>query len=217
MVVVTGASRGLGAALAAAYAGDGRRVVGLVRTASAAPAPGVELVVGDVTDPAALRRLRDAVGSDGVGLLLNNAGISGPERQSSWDADLEGFAQVLAVNTVAPLAVVQALHGCLRQGSVVVNVSSRMGSMSYAKSGSLAYRASKAGLNKLTQCLATDLLAEGVVVVAVHPGWVRTDMGGPEADIDVATSVRGLRRVVAGLTAADAGSFLDHEGNAIPW
>ena len=89
--------------------------------------------------------------------------------------------------------------------------------MSLEGTFNVAYRVSKAGLNKIAQCLAADLKAEGVIVVAMHPGWVRTDMGGPDATLDVRDSVAGIIRVAESLTLADTRRYLDYRGEDIPW
>lgn len=92
-----------------------------------------------------------------------------------------------------------------------------MGSLSYAKSDSIAYRASKAALNKITQCLATDLRSLGIAVAAVHPGWVVTNIGGPDAELDVDTSVVGVRKVIDQLTLANTGGFWNYDGARLDW
>ena len=221
-IVITGASRGIGRGLAEDYLASGWHVVATVRRsadrASLAEA-GAEVVTLEVTDPGSVHGLAVHLEDRPIDVLVNNAGTKGPAVQTSFEMDFEGFARALAVNTLGPLRVTQALLPNLRAGHTgrVVNVSSRMGSLSYAKSDTVAYRASKAALNKVTQCQATDLAPFGIAVAAVHPGWVRTDLGGHDADLDVATSVAGLRSVIDGLTLASTGSFLDHDGSPLAW
>lgn len=220
-VLITGAGRGIGRALAATMAAAGWTVLGTVRD----PSQGADLVddaevhLLDVTDPASIAQLAAALAGRPLDVLVNNAGTVGPQRQSSLDMDFDGFARTLEVNTLGPLRVTQALLANLRAAAParLVNVSSRMGSLSYAKSDTTAYRASKAALNKVTQCLATDLAAEGIAVAAVHPGWVRTDIGGPQADIDAGTCADGLHKVIEGLNMGTAGRFFDYLGNTLDW
>lgn len=147
-------------------------------------------------------------------ILVNNAGVIGPDRQSTLDMDFAGFRQTLTVNTLAPLAVAQACLPALRaqQGSRIVSVSSQMSWMGYAKSDRIAYRASKAALNKVMQGLATDLEPEGIAVALVDPGWVRTDMGGPDAEEDVIAVAEGILTIAERLSVADTGKFFRFTG-----
>lgn len=119
-----------------------------------------------------------------------------------------------------PLRLTQALLSNLRLSKLRPRVAvptSRMGSLSSAQSDSLAYRVSKAVANKVVQGLATDLVSDGIAMAAIHPGWVRTDMGGSAADIDATTSVRGIAAVLDGLSLGTTGRFVDHGGNELPW
>jgi NAD(P)-dependent dehydrogenase (short-subunit alcohol dehydrogenase family) len=221
-VVVTGSARGIGLELVRRYVTAGAHVWGTVRSADDAErleSLGAAAPVVDVTDPHSVEHLAALISDQAIDLLINNAGVLGPERQSTSDMDFEGFAEVLAVNTLGPLRVTQALTpALLRSGAATVAVvTSRMGSLSYAKSDTVAYRASKAAANKVTQCLATDLEPQGVVVAAVHPGWVRTNIGGQEAEIDVATSAGGIVRLLDGLTMKDTGRFWNYDGTALAW
>ena len=152
-------------------------------------------------------------------LLVNNAGVIGPQTPDALSMDYEGFAHTLAVNTIAPLRVAHAVLPALRRwgGAKIVTVSSQMGMMAYAKSDRIAYRASKAAVNKVMQGLATDLMDDGIAVMVVHPGWVRTDMGGPEADISVDESVQGLMAVIDGLSLETSGTFRAWNGRTVPW
>ncbi|MBG0812144.1 SDR family oxidoreductase [Methylosinus sp. H3A] len=218
-VVITGANRGIGLELARLYAAEGADLIlGVRNPESAGPAPGKKLRL-DVSDDGSVTRFAEALGGAGVDLLVNNAGVIGPERQSSEDMDFSGFLETLNVNTLGPLRVTQALSGNLRraQSAKVAIISSQMGSLGYAKSDHIAYRASKAAVNKVAQCLATDLAADGIAVASLHPGWVRTDMGGPMADLDPKESARGLKNVLDGLTLVETGRFWNFDGSLIPW
>ncbi|WP_235679325.1 SDR family NAD(P)-dependent oxidoreductase [Aquibium microcysteis] len=224
-VVITGAARGIGRALAGLAARQGFSVVGLVRRRPEGMVQsGIDLLEGiDVTDAAALARAADMLGGRPVDLLVNNAGIIGPARQSTLDMDFDGFRETLEVNALAPLRVVQAFLPNLRAArersgiARIVTVTSAMGRMSYAKSDQIAYRASKAAVNKIMQGLATDLAPEGIAVRLVHPGWVRTDMGGPDADIPVEESAGGVLAQCREFGMAQSGSFVDHRGDTVPW
>ncbi len=154
-------------------------------------------------------------------MLINNSGIYGPTGQGQALGSLEyrAWEQVLAVNTLGPVRVTEALLESLKAGKQrkIVSVTSLMGSITDNNGGgSLFYRSSKAALNGAMKTLAIDLGREFCVAV-LHPGWVRTDMGGPEAPLDVAASVAGMRRVIEGLGAEDSGRFFNYDGKALPW
>ena len=219
LVVITGGNRGIGLRLAKLYAEAGDQVVlGIRRPEDAPILPGTVLPL-DVADGDAVERFAAALAGRAVDILINNAGIIGPDRQSALDTDFAGFMETLSVNTLGPLRVTQALLPNLRRAgqAKVVILTSRMGSLSYAKSNQIAYRASKAAANKVAQCLATDLAGEGISVAAVHPGWVRTDMGGSSADIAPEESARGIKAVIAALSPATTGRFWNFDGSSLSW
>jgi len=227
-ILITGANRGIGLALAEAFVGRGDRVIATVRkpehleglAALMARAPDlIEVHRLEVTDRASIAALAERLAGRPIDVLINNAGIYGPERQSSLDMDFDGWLEVLKVNTLAPLAVAQALLPNLRLGSHprILTVSSGMGSMAFHKSDAVAYRSSKAAVNKAMQCLATDLKGEGIAVGVCHPGWVKTDMGGAHADISPEMSATGLTRIVDRMNLSHAPEFLAWDGATIPW
>jgi NAD(P)-dependent dehydrogenase (short-subunit alcohol dehydrogenase family) len=115
------------------------------------------------------------------------------------------------------MIVVQRFHALLRSGSKVLNITSQLGSITLHLSNHYSYNSSKAALNMLTRILAAELRPEGVVAVVVHPGWVQTDMGGPAAPLDPATSARGIISLAERLTLADSGEFFTWEGKRHPW
>ncbi|VVT26493.1 SDR family oxidoreductase [Rhizobium sp. EC-SD404] len=222
--LITGVGRGIGFQLARQALASGARVIGSVRTAEQAEELRSSLgsqfdpVLFDVTDRPAIERAASLI-SGPIDCLIHCAGIIGPERQSTLDMDFAGFEHTLIVNTLAPLHVIQAFLPKMRaseRGRILV-LSSRMGSLSYAKSDHIAYRASKAALNKVLQGLATDLLPRGIAVAAVHPGWVRTDMGGTGADIDAATSASGILQLAADLDLKRSGRFWAYDGSELAW
>lgn len=219
LVVITGGNRGIGLELARLYSSAGDRLVlGIRKPEAAAGLPGEALAL-DVGDDSSVAAFAAALDGRAVDILVNNAGIIGPDRQSALDTDFAGFARTLEVNTLGPLRVTQALLPNLRKagGAKVAIISSRMGSLSYAKSDHVAYRASKAAVNKVAQCLATDLADEGIALAVMHPGWVRTEMGGPSADIAPEESARGLKAVIDGLSLRDTGRFWNYDGTQLPW
>ena len=223
-ILITGAGRGIGLALAKEALARGWRVIGSVR--GEAEARELERALGgrskglvfDVTDPAAVARAAAAL-DEPIDILINNAGVIGPDRQSALDMDFEGLRQTLEVNTLAPLRVSQAFlpHMKRSKNPRVLTISSSMGSLSYAKSDHLAYRISKAAVNKAMQGLATDLRRQNVAVAVLHPGWVRTDMGGAGADISPEVSAKGILNVGEGLTLANTGRFLNYDSIGMAW
>lgn len=223
-ILITGTNRGIGLELAKQALAKGWTVYGSARAVVTDPDahicdhPRFRDLVFDVTDHAAVRAAAEAIDAP-IDILINNAGIIGPKRQSTLDTDFDGFARTLAVNTLAPLAVAQAFLPHLKRGKNprILTISSQMGRMSYAKSDQIAYRASKAAVNKVMQGLATDLAPLGVAVALVHPGWVRTDMGGAGADIDAATSATGILTLAEGLTLEGTGQFYNWDGSSAEW
>ncbi|MBX9796409.1 SDR family oxidoreductase [Sphingomonas sp.] len=218
-VVITGGNRGIGLQLARLYAATGHDVVIGARQPPPVAVPQAGFAALDVADGASIERFAAALGAGPVDILINNAGIIGPARQSALDMDFDGFLETLVVNTLGPLRVTQALLPALRRsaGAKLAIISSQMGSMSAARSGHVAYRASKAAVNKVGQCLAADLAGEGVAIAMIHPGWVRTDMGGPGADIAPEESAEGIMRVIDALSPASSGRFWNYDGGEMAW
>ncbi|MBN9670293.1 SDR family oxidoreductase [Roseibium aggregatum] len=222
--VITATNRGIGFELARVALARGWTVFGSIRsmenaeTCAAALGDGFLPLVFDVSDHAAVQQAAARI-PEGIDLLINNAGVIGPERQTPFDMDFPGFQETLAINTLAPLAVAQAFLPHLRRSGSgrILTVSSQMSWMGYRKSDTLAYRASKAAVNKVMQGLATELEPEGIPVVLVDPGWVRTDMGGPQADNCPIEVAEGIFRIGEGLTLADTGKFLRWTGEERPF
>jgi NAD(P)-dependent dehydrogenase (short-subunit alcohol dehydrogenase family) len=219
-VVITGGNRGIGWELATLYAAAGRKVILGVRNAPIAPMPKeVEVRNLDVGCDKSVASFAIALDRRPVSLLINNAGTIGPDQQSTLEMDFAGFALALNINTLGPLRVTQALLPNLRlcSNAQVAILTSRMGSLSYAKSDRLAYRASKAAANKVAQALATDLCEVGIAVAAIHPGWARTAMGGPQADISPDESAIGVKAVLDRLSIEQTGRFWNYDGTLLDW
>ncbi len=219
-IMITGAGRGIGKSLLLEGLERGYQIVATVRGPAQAKAlpSNVEVLQLDVTDTDTLTRVAAEL-SGSIDVLVNNAGIIGPKRQSSLDMDFEGFIETLKINTIAPLAVTQAFLPHLKKstGPKLIMISSQMGRLAYQKSDRIAYRASKAALNKVMQGLATDLFASGIAVQSLDPGWARTDMGGQEADISPQDSATGLMDRIEELTMANTGTFMNYAGETIDW
>ncbi len=223
-VLITGAGRGLGLEFAKQYADDGWTVHAACREPEAAAAlrglgGGVRLARLDVTSAEQVAELAGDLRGEAIDLLLNNAGIYGPREYALGQIDYAAWAEVLRVNTLAPLRVAAAFteHVAMSGQKRMAFVTSRMGSIEQNSGGGYIYRSSKAALNAAVKSLAIDLAPRGVTAVVIHPGWVRTDMGGAGATIAPAESVAGMRRVFAGLTPDDGGRFFDYDGSSLPW
>jgi len=221
-VVVTGANRGLGLELARQLAARGDRVIATARhPESARELKDLDVRVErlDVASPASVAAFADAVGDQPVDLLINNAGKGGM-RAAFEEMDWADVADFFAINSIGPMRVTQALLPNLRRGKLktIASITSRMGSIDDNTSGgAYGYRASKAALNMLNRSLSIDLARDGFTCVVLHPGWVRTDMGGASAPLLPPASVENMLRVIAGLKPSDTGRFLDHEGKPIAW
>lgn len=225
--LIAGASRGIGLELARQLAARGERVTASVRSESGraalqdALAPlgdKGQILIFDTRDEAQIRSAAAEV-SEPIDALIANAGAYGPQRQSSLDMDFDGVLDLININTLGPLRVVQAFLPHLRQGERprIALMSSVLGSMTLQGTFNVGYRVSKAGLNKIAQCLADDLEPEGIAVISMHPGWVRTDMGGADAPLEVEESAAGIIRVVDRLTLAGTRRYVDYQGNEIDW
>lgn len=212
-IVITGASRGIGAGLAAHYKVQGQSVYGTTRDGSA------EIRL-DVTDPESHAEMARALGDNAVDLLICNAGVyldRGNDLNTGFGADL--WAESFATNVTGVFLSVQALLPHLRRGrsSKIAIISSQMASSVHAPGQSYIYRASKAAALNLGRNLATDLKSEGIAVGIYHPGYVQTDMGGAFADITVEESVAGLVTRFEALNLATTGCFETWDGRAHPY
>ena len=222
--LIVGASRGIGLGLAQELAARGWQVIATVRgnapaLAEAAKASGGRITVEHVemTDAASVDALLAKLAGRRLDIALVNAGVSGP--RATVDTVSAGeFGDFLMTNAVAPVRLGRRLLGLVPDGGVIAFMTSRLGSVAANDAGGMdLYRASKAALNTFTRSFAaTDAKGRGVAVLSLHPGWVRTDMGGPNATLSVEESAKGLADV---LEKADAPGhrFLDYSGAEIAW
>ena len=226
VALITGANRGIGLALVKAYAGRRDKVFACIRATSdrddldafARAQPNwVEIIEMDVSDPAQIGRVRRKLEAEPIDVLINNAGIGGPERQSAADMDFDGLEETLRVNTLAPLRVALAfLPNVKAARGRIITVSSQMGATG-ASSDHLAYRVSKQAVNRLMRGLATELKPLGIPVLIVHPGWVKTEMGGEGAQLSPEDSAANLLKLIDKLDVASTGRFLAWNGKELAW
>ncbi|OIQ93313.1 C-factor [mine drainage metagenome] len=227
-VLIIGASRGLGLGLAAEFVARGWHVVASVRQPAQAEAlralasanPGqLAIETVDIDRREQVVALGERLAGRTFDIVFVNAGIMGPKHQRAEEATREEIGQLFTTNAIAPVALARLFLDRIRpQGGVLAFMSSRLGSVGdNVEGGTELYRASKAALNSLTRGLAAELRDRPITVLSLHPGWVRTDMGGASAPLDVATSTRGLVDVVIGRRGSRRHVFLDYSGAEIPW
>jgi NAD(P)-dependent dehydrogenase (short-subunit alcohol dehydrogenase family) len=217
--LITGVGRGIGRAMAEDALARGHKVIGSTRDGTCAWShERLSLLAFDVTDDASVAAA--AKSYDGVvDVLINNSGVFGPRNQNLAELAPAEMLKAMDVNIVGPFRVLQAFLPHLeraKNGRVLV-ISSMMGRFSLASLGAGAYRASKSGVNKLVQTFAHELKPRGISIIACHPGWVRTDMGGEGADIDAKDSAKGLIDLAENLTLAGTGTFMDWTGQRQDW
>jgi len=227
-VVITGSNRGIGLALATVYAERGDMVYACCR----APSKAAELLALakrhtvtvtalDVGDDKSVAALAKQLGGTAVDLLVNNAGISGgpPEEQTATSMNFAAWADAFNINALGPVRVMQALLPALQrsQNAKVMSVTSQLGAISLDMAFALGYSASKAALNKFMRLAASELKSHGVAVGLVHPGWVKTDMGGPGASISPSESAAGIAKVIDQLSLQNAGGFWKWNGSRHDW
>jgi NAD(P)-dependent dehydrogenase (short-subunit alcohol dehydrogenase family) len=225
-VFITGANRGLGLEFARQYRAAGWKVIGTARKPEEAAdlkalGEGVRVVSLDVTKPESVAALAASLKNEPIDLLINNAGQGVGFEGGTFEAlKIDDFDRVLQVNAIGPVRVTQALLPNLRagRGKTVVGMSSVLGSIAANRAGGFyGYRESKAALDMFMRGLAGELKGEGFVCIALNPGWVKTDMGGPDAPLTPEESVRGMRKVLDGLKPEDSGKFWSYDGTNVPW
>lgn len=237
-VLITGTNRGVGLGLTQRYLLEGYQVYACCRHPESAtdlqkliPAfSHLTLIELDVSQPDQIEHLKTILEEKPIDLLINNAGVLGTNESASGlvgqhettfgGIEANAWLEVLKVNTVAPLLIAQALFRNLQQGNqkTIVNISSIMGSISENEMGGYyVYRSSKAALNAITKSMAIDFKPYDIIAAAIHPGWVKTDMGGQHAHITVEESVEGITNVIRNLSLKDSGSLINYEGKIIAW
>lgn len=235
--LITGASRGLGIEFARQYSAEGWQVHACARQGAgsaalaelaAASAGRITLHALDVEDLAAIEALAAGLAGQPLDVLINNAGTAGAKSFATagmtagrfGSTDYTDWQRTFRVNVQGPMKMAEAFveHVAASEERKIVTLTSIMGSISSNGLGGMyPYRTTKAAANMLMRSLAVDLARRGIIALALHPGWARTDMGGPRAEVDVTTSVGGLRRVIAGATRAQSGHFLQWDGRELPW
>ena len=227
-ILVTGANRGIGFEFVQQYLAMGEQVIATYRNEKNSDQlislcrdeSNLEIFKLDVAFDSSMEEFGQGLGDQPIDVFINNAGIYGPRDSVFGKVDEADWLSVLRINALAPLFLTQLLIENLRRGELkkLVYVTSKMGSIEDNRGGgSYVYRSSKAALNAVVKSISVDLESEKMAVAVLHPGWVRTDMGGPNGLIDTKTSVAGMVQVIRNLSVESSGAFFNYDGNVIPW
>jgi NAD(P)-dependent dehydrogenase (short-subunit alcohol dehydrogenase family) len=229
-VLITGANRGIGLEFCRQYASDGWRIIACSRNPENSDALNkladqyqdqIQLQALDVADHLQIDGLAQTLANESIDLLINNAGIYPvSDNRGFGHSDYAEWGKAFRINTMAPLKMAESFVAQIArsQHKTIVTITSKMGSIAdNGSGGSYLYRSSKVAVNMVVKSLAIDLKPSGITAVVFHPGWVKTDMGGPNAMISSAQSVTGMRQMISKLTLADSGKFFGYDGQVIPW
>jgi len=227
-ILITGTNRGIGLEFVKHYIKNNEKVIATCRNRNSAKdllelentTNNLSLVELDVSNPNSINNFTSKIAGLPIDTFISNAGVSGPKNIEFGNFDAKEWLDVFNINTIAPLIITQKILKNLRLGKdkKLVFISSKVGSIEDNTSGGMyIYRTSKTALNQVIKSLSIDLKGENFIVVALHPGWVQTDMGGPNALIDTKTSVKGLIEVIDNLTPKNSGKFYNYDGSPIPW
>ncbi len=227
-ILITGANRGIGLALTHACLRRDDQVIACCRDPYhahnlhqlAEVYPTLAIHQLDVTRGEEYLELKQAIGDQAIDLIIANAGVLGPQLQAFGQTDYHLWAEVFAINSMAPLRLAEHFFGNLKDGErrTLICISSIMGSIALNhEGGSYLYRSSKAALNAVVKALSVDLAEEGIRALAIHPGWMNTDMGGEAAPLSAADSAVTLLETLAKLDKSRTGEFLSYSGEKLPW
>jgi NAD(P)-dependent dehydrogenase (short-subunit alcohol dehydrogenase family) len=229
-ILITGANRGLGLEFAEQYLTCGWHVFATCRDPASASQlncladaskGAVDIIALDMTDASSVKAAAKRLSGAAIDVLLNGAGVMGArERQRFGNIDYSAWAEVLDINALGPTRVSEAFvdHVAASDRKLIVTITSGMGSLADNTSGGwIAYRTSKAAVNMVMKTLSIDLAPRGISSVVVNPGWVRTDMGGPNATLSPAESVTALKRLIETLGPDQTGKFFNYDGKEYPW
>ncbi len=228
-ILITGANRGIGLEMVRYAMEQGWRVFACCRNPHNADSlfsiaklsnGQISVHIADMQELSTIQALSYELRNDPIDMLINNAGIYGSDKNTFGAVDVDSWLQAFQINCIAPLKMVEAFSHQLEmsQNKLVACISSKMGSMADNGYGSsYIYRSSKAALNAVVKSLSIDLKQKNIVSVALHPGWVKTEMGGDNAEISTRESVEKMLTILSTLTIKDSGRFIDIDGSDIPW
>ena len=228
-ILVTGANRGLGLGLVKKFLKNNEKVICTTRNISKSKElilckekynDNLEICELDLLDKDSPNILSNFLGDETIDLFINNAGVIGHSAQHFKSVSLNHWLDVLKVNLIAPLLITQSIIKNIEKSSErkIYFISSKVGSIEDNKSGGMyIYRSSKTALNQVVKSLSIDLKPLGISVISLHPGWVRTEMGGPNAIISVEESVDGMVDVISNTSIINSGQFINYDGTRLPW
>ena len=228
-ILVTGANRGLGLGLVKKFLKNNEKVICTTRNISKSKElilckkkynDNLEICELDLLDKESPNILSNFLGNEPIDLFINNAGVIGHSAQHFKSVSLNHWLDVLKVNLIAPLLITQSIIKNIEKSSErkIYFISSKVGSIEDNKSGGMyIYRSSKTALNQVVKSLSIDLKPLGISVISLHPGWVRTEMGGPNALISVEESVNGMVDVISNTSIVNSGEFINYDGTRLPW
>ena len=227
-ILITGTNRGIGLEFVKHYLKNNEKVIATYRNRNSAKdllelentTSDLSLLKLDVSKPNSIDEFTSKIANQPIDTFINNAGVFGPRNIEFGNFNAKEWLDVFNINTIAPLLITQKILKNLRLGKnkKLAFISSKVGSIEDNTGGGMyIYRASKTALNQVIKSLSIDLKEENFIAVALHPGWVQTDMGGPNALIDTKTSVKGMAEVIDNLAPKNSGKFYNYDGSPIPW
>ena len=227
-VLITGTNRGIGLEFAKQFIARGDTLLATCRDIASATEldrlkvnnEKLQIFELDVSSQESMESLPEKLEGQAIDIFINNAGVYGPRDSEFGNVSTGEWAKVFQINAKAPMILTQLLIENLHDGfeKKLIYISSKMGSIDDNKGGgSYVYRSSKAALNAVAKSIAVDLGNSGYSVAVLHPGWVQTDMGGPNAILDTGTSVTNMINVIDNLNTQNSGSFFNYDGVIIPW
>ena len=227
-ILITGTNRGIGLEFVKHYLKNNEKVIATCRNRNSAKdllelentTNNLSLLKLDVSKPNSIDEFTSKIANQPIDTFINNAGVFGPRNIEFGNFNAKEWLDVFNINTIAPLLITQKILKNLRLGKnkKLAFISSKVGSIEDNTGGGMyIYRTSKTALNQVIKSLSIDLKEENFIAVALHPGWVQTDMGGPNALIDTKTSVKGMAKVIDNLAPKNSGKFYNYDGSPIPW
>jgi len=227
-ILITGTNRGIGLEFVKHYLKNNEKVIATCRNRNSAKdllelentTNNLSLLELDVSKPNSIDEFTSKIANQPIDTFINNAGVFGPRNIEFGNFNAKEWLDVFNINTIAPLLITQKILKNLRLGKnkKLAFISSKVGSIEDNTGGGMyIYRTSKTALNQVIKSLSIDLKEENLIAVALHPGWVQTDMGGPNALIDTKTSVKGMAEVIDNLAPKNSGKFYNYDGSPIPW
>ena len=228
-ILITGANRGLGLGLVKKFLKNNEKVICTTRNFSKSKElilckkkynDNLEICELDLLDKESPNILSKFLRNEPIDLFINNAGVIGHSAQHFKSVSLNHWIDVLKVNLISPLLITQSIIKNVEKSSEgkIYFISSKVGSIEDNKSGGMyIYRSSKTALNQVVKSLSIDLKPLGISVISLHPGWVRTEMGGPNALISVEESVNGMVDVISNTSIINSGQFINYDGTRLPW